>query len=93
MKPDTQKSKAKTIKKTIRADIKLNLIKGLKEVAEKFKSDTAHLEKDINKSAKQLAKKFAKEIKAVEPQPKEEKATATTEAEPVKEKPAKKNRY
>jgi hypothetical protein len=60
MKPDNQKSQIKTIKKNIREDIKLSLINGLKAVAGKFNSDTANIEKEINKSAKLLAKKFVK---------------------------------
>jgi hypothetical protein len=72
-----KKDKVKSAKRTVRDDIKLNLIKELKALTGKFGNASGKLEKEISKSAKKLAKTISKEIKVAEathpaapPQPK-----------------------
>ena len=62
-----KKVKTKSVKKTVRDDIKLKLIKGLTTLTAKLGGDTEKLDKEIGKIAKALAKKISKEIKVVEP--------------------------
>jgi hypothetical protein len=89
MEVNKQKTQIKTIKKNIREDIKSSLINGLKEVAGKFNADTTNIEKEIDKSAKQLAKKFVKGIMNEHITLDEDKPAAKAEAPVTKGKAAK----
>ena len=82
-----KKTKDKSVKKTVRDDIKLKLVKGLTTLTTKLGGDAEKLDKEIGKVAKLLAKKISKEIKTEEPivpaaVPVAEKVPAT-EAAPV----------
>ncbi|WP_462267188.1 hypothetical protein [Mucilaginibacter sp.] len=61
MKKQELKKLAKSARKLIREDIKLSLVNSLKEVIGKIEGQNVDdLEKQINKGAKQLAKKLSK---------------------------------
>jgi hypothetical protein len=61
-----KKPKVKSVKKSVRDDIKAGLIKQLKTLTGKF-GVSEKLDKEINKGAKKLAKKISKEINIQEP--------------------------
>lgn len=63
MKKSKLKSLVKSARKTAEKDIRLSLITGLKEIAGVFGEGSKKINKDIEKSAKQLAKKLSKDIK------------------------------
>jgi hypothetical protein len=63
MKKKKLKALVKSAKKTIREDIKTDLIARLQEITAKYGQDSKKLNKDIQKGAAQLARKLAKDIK------------------------------
>jgi predicted oxidoreductase len=63
MKKKKLKALVKSAKKTIREDIKTDLITRLQEITGKYGQDSKKLNKDIQKGASQLARKLAKDIK------------------------------
>jgi len=63
MKKKKLKSLVKSARKTAEKDIRADLVKGLNEIAGKFGEGSKKLTKDIEKGARQLAKKLAKDIK------------------------------
>lgn len=63
MKKSKLKSLVKSARKTAEKDIRLSLITGLKEIAGTFGEGSKKINKDIEKSSKQLAKKLSKDIK------------------------------
>ncbi len=84
----------KSAKKTLRENIKLTLVKELKEVVAQFGHGAQVAEKEISKSSKHLAKKLSKKIKidgaalsatVTENKPKELPAAAAVKAPKAKE--------
>ncbi|WP_158797697.1 hypothetical protein [Pedobacter sp. L105] len=63
MKKKQLKSLVKSARKTAEKDIRADLVKGLNEIASKFGEGSKKLTKDIEKGARLLAKKLAKDIK------------------------------
>jgi uncharacterized protein (DUF58 family) len=63
MKKSKLKSLVKTARKTAEKDIHLSLLASLKDIAGKFGENSKKLNKDIEKGARQLSKKLAKDIK------------------------------
>jgi predicted oxidoreductase len=63
MKKKKLKALVKSAKKTLREDIKTDLITRLQEITGKYGQDSKKLNKDIQKGASQLARKLAKDIK------------------------------
>lgn len=57
------KSLVKSAKKVLKADIKLGLIKELKQITGKLGQESKKLSKEIEKGAEKLAKKISSEIK------------------------------
>lgn len=63
MKKKKLRSLIKSARKTVKNDIQENLINGLKAITLQLGQDSKKLTKDIEKGARQLAKKLAKDIK------------------------------
>ncbi len=62
-----KKDKVKSVRRKIRDDIKLSLVTELKALTGKFGDASTKLDKEINRSAKKLAKEISKDIKVEEP--------------------------
>jgi poly-D-alanine transfer protein DltD len=93
MKKDKLKALVKSARKSTTETIKLTLITQLKETAEKLGIASKKTTKEIEKSAKNLAKKLSAEIKidkdAIAQAAAETKTAPVGVATPVTEKPAK----
>jgi len=63
MKKGKLKSIVKSARKEVKADIKLGLVKELKEITSKLGQESKKLSKQIEKGSEKLAKAIAKEIK------------------------------